>query len=176
MWYARFLSYVNMPGKRTFRGCYELNGYGGPNDHGTISQNWRDAIKEFEWKSRAAKFDIHRETARLSRHRLQADTAYDALYDAISEAIKTLVAYSKPASTKGGRKIVCPPEARVRLNAALEILDRLGISKRAARPMYAHSDETDEPKHIVVSLEKLSDDDKKLLAGYGDDEPTDYDV
>lgn len=166
LWYSRFLIYLNLGSARSFRKAYEAGGNGGKNDQYTISATWRKYIHEWDWEQRAIDHDIIAQTARMTAHVRTADDVWDRLYAKAGEAANTLVMFA----IDGVPKSMDHQRARIQLQASTEVLDRLGFSKRAARPIYTDkADDTD--KAIEVRLvgpdgEDIDIEAARKLAGY----------
>ena len=168
-WYARFLSYLNSPLPRSFRKTYEAHGLGGSGDQYKVSEAWRRRIVEYQWKERAAAYDKAQQLARKDDHRATADDVWDTLYGGALKAAKTLVNYATDRRSFGKN----PTHDKLRIQAATEVLDRLGFGKRQARPMYAESaEEADRP--IVVQLVGLDPEALESLSAYDDEDGADY--
>lgn len=162
-WYDRFLAYLQQPPKRSFRRTYEQYGLGGSGDQYKVSIVWRRKIAEFKWAERAASYDVHVRMLRLADHKNKADEVYDKLYSGAIKAVNTLVFHATVHSqaaledhVANGGVYPNPQRSRVQIDAATRILDRLGFTKRAARPIYSESaTSTDEPVKIeLVGLTK----------------------
>ncbi len=169
-WYARFLHYLNQPGKRSFRTTYEAWGLGGDGDQYKVSESWRLRIVEYRWKERAAAYDVARQLARKEGHKATADDVYDDLYAGAQKAVKTIVGYATDRRSFGKN----PQHDKIRLQAAMDVLDRLGFGKRAPRPIYAEQAE-DADKLIRIELVGLDEAALERLARYDDEDGADYD-
>lgn len=169
-WYAKFLHYLNQDHPRSFRTTYEAFGLGGDGDQYKVSEAWRKRIREYRWSERAASWDLAKQLARKADHRSTADDVYDDLYAGARKAVKTLVMYATDRRAFGKD----PRQDKIRLQAAMDVLDRLGFGKRPARPIYSeHAEDADKP--LTIQLVGLDDEALEALAGYDDEDGADYD-
>lgn len=170
-WFARFLHYLNQPHPRSFRTTYEAFGRGNDADPYKVSASWRSRIGEYQWAERAAARDKAEQLARRQRHLTTSDDVWDELYGGAFKAAKTLVGYATDRRSFGKN----PQQDKIRLQAATEVLDRLGFGKRPARPIYAESAEgADRP--LVVQLVNMDPAALNQLAAWDDDDDGSDDV
>jgi hypothetical protein len=167
-WYARFLSYLNLPHPRSYRKAYEAYGLGKDADPYNISSVWRARIQEYRWAERVAAWDKAQQLARRGQHKTTADDVWDTLYAGANRAARVLVGYATDRKHLGKN----PQQDRIRVQAAAEVLDRLGFSKRAARPIYSEAAE-DADKPLLIELVNTSKEQLNAIAGWDNDDDDD---
>ncbi len=164
-WYARFLTYLNIPLPRSLFKAYQACGRGNAKSASTPSIQWRDEAKARDWKGRAAAYDAFVQEERRAHFKATADEVWDELHGKAVKAAKVLVNYATDRKALGKD----PRQDRIRLAAAESVLDRLGFAKRPARPMFAeHVEDVDKP--LLIELTGLTPEALEALAAYDDED------